>query len=386
MAASPTPGGARRLGGLDSLRGLFALGVLTVHVWLFDWGDRGRPLREDWELALGELRLGLPYFFALSGFLLIGPYIAAALGSRPAPRVSSYAVRRFARVVPAYVLAVAGSIWILSGTGNALMPPGGELWKFFAFLHNQDGDTVGMLNPPLWSLGVEMWFYVALPLVGLVLLRLHTRARLLLAFGLVVAAACVANELMIGTDATWQNSLLAWMGYFALGGAAAVAVHERRLPARPLLLAGWGLVVFNGWWHVTGSGHAELVLRDLPAGAGFALVIAGIASGGSRLLELAPLRFLGTISYGLYVWHFPVILWLRKTENWPESLVAAFLLTCAITTVLATISWYAVERPAINRGRAWTARKRSPRPETPLPPRSGPRRSQRGARPVEGRV
>jgi peptidoglycan/LPS O-acetylase OafA/YrhL len=383
---SSVAGEARRLGGLDSLRGLGALGVLAVHVWLFWWGDRGRPTRESWELALGELRLALPYFFVLSGFLLMGPWIHAALGERNRPRLGSYALRRVARVVPAFIVSVIGSILLLYGTGNALMPPTDELWRYFLFLHNQDPDTVGKLNPPLWSLGVEAMYYVALPIAGVVLLRLRSRRALGLFLAALVVAACGANELIYGAGPVWQNSLAAWFGYFALGGLAVVLMHGHRPPALPLLAAGWALVVANGVWHTTGSSHAEWVLRDLPAGAGFAMVIAGIAAGGSRLLELAPFRGLGTVSYGLYVWHFPVILWLRLTDRWPESLAVALLLAATLTLTMAVLSWYLVERPALNWARARTARTRQPRPATTPPPRSAPQRSQPGARPAEGRA
>lgn len=385
-------GPAHRLGGLDALRGLAAFGVVSLHVWMFSWGDAGRPDRQSWELALGELRLGLPFFFVLSGFLLIGPWVGAALGTRTKPRLGSFAIRRFSRVVPAYVAAVIGSIWLLHGTGNQLEPPSGELWRYFAFLQNQDADTSGKLNPPLWSLAVEAMFYVALPIAGLLLVRLRSRRRLIAGLAATVAAALAANHLIGEQQPAWEMSLAGWFGYFALGGLAAVYLQTRARPRSAprlgwlLLLAGWTLVVANGLWHVSYEGHSEVVARDLPAGAGFALIIAGIATRGARFLDIAPIRGLGVVSYGLYVWHFPVILFLRMGGHWPSALPLAILLVMAVTLTLATLSWYAVERPALRWARARTARARShPRESTPRR-RTAPPRSPQATHPAEARV
>ena len=57
-------------------------------------------------------------FFVLSGFLLAGPWVASALDERPAPRLGRFAVKRAARIVPAYWVAMLGSFWLLSGTGH----------------------------------------------------------------------------------------------------------------------------------------------------------------------------------------------------------------------------------------------------------------------------
>ena len=101
---------------LDGLRGLAALGVLTLHVWMFTVQHaHGRD--ELVSLLTGELRLGVVLFFVLSGFLLAGPWVASALDDRPTPRLRRFAVKRAARIVPAYWVAMLGSFWLLSGSG-----------------------------------------------------------------------------------------------------------------------------------------------------------------------------------------------------------------------------------------------------------------------------
>src|SRR4051794_25264744 len=105
--ADPSAMPRQRLDALDGLRGLAALGVLVLHVWMFSYGDLHRPPKGFLDLVFGELRLGVQLFFVLSGFLIFRPFVAAALdGARRAPRLSRYAIRRAARILPGYWLAL----------------------------------------------------------------------------------------------------------------------------------------------------------------------------------------------------------------------------------------------------------------------------------------
>jgi peptidoglycan/LPS O-acetylase OafA/YrhL len=102
---------------LDGLRGLAALGVLTLHVWMFTvQGAHGRD--ELVSLLTGELRLGVVLFFVLSGYLLAGPWVASALEDRPKPRLGRFAAKRAARIVPAYWAAMSApsGCWPAAGT------------------------------------------------------------------------------------------------------------------------------------------------------------------------------------------------------------------------------------------------------------------------------
>ena len=87
-----------RLHALDGLRGLAALAVVVLHVWMYTDANWPRPGRTDLlDRAIGELRIAVVLFFVLSGFLLAQPWIN---GRQPA--LGRYAVRRFARIAPGH--------------------------------------------------------------------------------------------------------------------------------------------------------------------------------------------------------------------------------------------------------------------------------------------
>ncbi len=98
-------------------------------------------------------------FFVLSGFLLSRPWFAAALEERRPPDLRRYLRSRVARIAPAYYVALVGSIgllWGLAGTPGLRLPPAGELPLYFLFAQNTSPSSVMKLNPPMWSLAVEV--------------------------------------------------------------------------------------------------------------------------------------------------------------------------------------------------------------------------------------
>ena len=104
------------------------------------------------------------------------------------------------------------------------------------------------------------------------------------------------------------------------------------------------------------TGH---VVRDLPAALGFAAVVAAVAARPPAVLSCAPLRGLGTISYGLYLWHLPVLLWLRFEGLLPARLRRPVDRGRGAQRAVAIASWVLVERPVIEaagRWRPWTRR------------------------------
>ena len=365
------PSGDQRFAGVDGLRGIAAVAVVLVHVWMYTGAlQPGRSAALDG--VIGELRVGLVFFFVLSGYLLCGPWVRAALDDRARPDLSRYALHRVARVLPAYWVALLGAFVLLTGTGHPREVDASALPVFAVFIQNQIGATAGMLNPPTWSLAVEVGFYLMLPAMGWVFTRpvANPRVRVLATCGLVMTAGLLWST--VGELEQWprtaMTSPLTYLPAFACGVAARALRHGVRLGrcgAAVLLLSGWTLVVANGVWHADGTGVLGHVLRDLPAAAGFAAIIAGATARPRPLLDSRPLRALGTVSYGVYLWHMPVLYWLRTRGGFPMDPIAAFAIVLVPSLALGAISWAAIERPVL----AW-ARRRGPRAQVPRSPTS----------------
>lgn len=359
-----------RSAAIDGIRGLAALSVLWFHVWLY---RENRP-QGDRTLLFDQFgfatHLGLICFFVLSGFLLYRTFVRAALGG-PRADVRSYAVRRAARIVPAYYAAIAGvlALYALTGVDN-ITPSARELPVFLAFGQNYSMDTIMELIPVAWTLCVEVAFYLALPLVGLLALRIGARPRaqaaLLLA---IIAAATLWNRIVIeqGFDDVVQKALPTFMGVFACGMLAALWIEQRRrsgaapLSARAtalLALAGIALVVGHAAWMETSLSLDgwRPTLRDLPAATGFALLIAAVAAGRGPVLHgLAwrPLAATGLVSYGLYLWHLPILIAVRSAGLLPEPFAPRLAVVLGLSLLAAWTSWALIERPAI----AWSHRR-----------------------------
>jgi peptidoglycan/LPS O-acetylase OafA/YrhL len=365
---------------LDGVRAIAALSVACFHVWLY---RSERPRGERTELldqVLFHASTGLVCFFVLSGYLLYGPFARAALTGSPAVAVGPYLRRRAARIVPAYWLCGAGCLVLYMVVGyHAITPSASELPVFALFLQNYSLATMGRLNPVMWTLAVEVAFYLLLPLVGWLALRLGSRgvrAQVLLVVAVVaVSPAWNVLALALGWDGLAQRALPAWLGCFGLGMLVAIGVRRGGVaPIGPrasaalvvaalAVVAGDAMWSENGWWLEEGIFSASFlrpsvqlaVVGHLGAGAGFALLVAAAARGSGPAvgwLAWRPLAAVGVVSYGVYLWHLPLLLALREAGLLPSALVPRLLVVLAVTLPVAAASWRFVERPLIERSRA----------------------------------
>jgi peptidoglycan/LPS O-acetylase OafA/YrhL len=372
-----------RFDALDGLRGLAALGVLVLHVWMFSYGDLGKPEKSLLDLVAGELRLGVQLFFVLSGFLIYRPFVGAALDGAPrGPRLTRYVVRRAARILPAYWAALVGSFLILRHFDHPMQVGVDELPVFLLFAQNQFDTTIKHLDPPMWTLAVEVSFYAVLPLAGALALRLGPRRGRQVALALAVVAAGMTSTVLAVErhwPATLSTSLLPHLTEFGAGMTAAALLHGRRLTsaaARRALLAGAALIIINSVWHARTLGPQELrsLVGDAPGIVGIALVLAALVASAWKATPLSrgPARWLGKISYGVYLAHFPVIIALRQSQHWPETLTRQLSLVLAITLPVATFSWLVIERPAVRWAQRITSRpRRAHAPAEPARQRTG---------------
>ncbi len=377
---------------LDGVRAIAALSVLCFHVWLYrperPHGRRTELLDQVFFHASG----GLICFFVLSGYLLYGPFARAALTRGPAVAVGPYARRRAARIVPAYWVCGAVCLILYQAVGyHAITPAAHELPAFALFLHNYSLATMGDLNPVMWTLGVEVAFYAALPLVAWAALRL-VPARIgpqLALVGALIAITPVWDVVVLaqGADPLLTRALPAYLGSFGLGMLVAVWAQSRAaggssqrrlgpgltaglIALAAIVLIGDGMWEENGWWLRDGI-FQDGILRPrvqatlvghLWVASAFALLVAGAACGSGpavRWLGWRPLAAIGTVSYGLYLWHLPLLLVMDRAGLLPAALPLRLVVVLAVSLAAAAASWRFVERPWI-RGRSAAGRREQP--------------------------
>jgi len=344
--------------------------VLGFHVWLYR-DERPKPRSALFDHVMFNLHLGLLCFFVLSGFLLWRSFAAAALADSGTVGTVPYARRRFARIVPAYWASIAGCIaayWIVGL--DSMIPTIGELPLFLLFLQNYSLATLMEINPVLWTLCVEMAFYCLLPLLGVAVILLGRgrawRQAGLLALLAVTTFAWNATFYAEKSNEVARKALPAFLACFAAGMMVALWVEARKRRGDPplrtvataaLFMAGVALVVLGGTWkEMPGTlGDLRAPFINFVPSVGFALVVAAVSAGSgrwSRAPGVRPLAAAGVISYGLYLWHVPVIIVMWELGCLPADLAARMAVVLAVSIVLGYASWRLVERPAI----AWGAR------------------------------
>jgi peptidoglycan/LPS O-acetylase OafA/YrhL len=359
----------RRDHALDGLRGLAALAVLCFHTWNYrDNRPRG-VVNGLLNQGFFEGNRGLICFFVLSGFLLYRPFARAALTGERAVELRGYTLRRAARIAPAYYVALIGALLMYALAGYHSSPASVGQWPLFAvFGQNYSLHTVMHLDPPAWTLCIEAAFYVALPVIGWLVWRLGPRrpGRQVAVLVSLIGVTVVWNTIAFNDrwDERATKSLPAWLGEFALGMLVAhwVVARERRTPSRArmrasttgfLALAGVAVVLACGHWDQTRWLQGDVrrtVALYLAFAAGFALLVAAAAAGRGpvvRALSWRPLALLGLISYGVYLWHLPLILALKQVHALPTPLGPRLAVVFTLACACGALSWRLIERPAI---------------------------------------
>jgi peptidoglycan/LPS O-acetylase OafA/YrhL len=307
--------------------------------------------------------IGVDTFFVISGYL-ISSLILSDLGANKFSLVHFYE-RRIRRIFPALLVMLFGVAALavalllpteLEACAKSLLAALFSASNFYFWKHSGYFDATNSISPLLhtWSLAVEEQFYLVLPLL-LRLLRPLSRRQLV---GVIMAIA-IASLVWSSIGAVRNDSAAFYMlhtrAWELLAGTLLALCPERiQLPhwlREGLAVAG---VLFILWPAFTyNDGTAFPGLTAIPPCLGTALVIFsgfGQASRQSlvgRLLSLPPMRFIGLISYSLYLWHWPLIVFSRVSAGIDSELsprlVKLGLLIASFA--LATVSWRFVEMP-----------------------------------------
>jgi peptidoglycan/LPS O-acetylase OafA/YrhL len=378
----------RRTGGVrfplvDSLRAIAALFVVVFHV-----AGLAHPPHAV-ALFTNRLSLGVTLFFVISGFLLYRPLVAARFtrGRRPLG-TGRYAWHRFLRIVPAYFVALTLiGLWF---DNHAVFGPDAIVYYGFGQVYSSRTILGGIGQA--WTLSIEVAFYVFLPFWAWAVARIpartaNRRVRVELIALLLLAGFSLAYKPVVdgatGIDSRLSfaliNALPRYLDQFAVGMALAVVSvwsQTHRTPRAVKVIEDhpwipWGVAAIalsvlatqvgsqtTEFVHATELGSLEVhYLNTLVALGLFLPAVFGTPGRGfvRRLLGTPALIWIGTVSYGLYLWHLAV---LQQVANWgipgdigvSTGLGGMFVwgFFCLVPALaLAAASWYGIERPLL---------------------------------------
>ncbi|MGI5232722.1 acyltransferase family protein [Actinoallomurus sp. CA-142502] len=401
VRATGRPGPEEHYDALDGVRAVAAFGVLVLHIG----ADTGGTLRHDagaWLLSGGAIAVTI--FFTLSGLLLYRPWAVRSLdvATDRGVSVGGYYRRRALRILPAYWTLVLYVMIVYLGAHL------GDVWTWLRLLtltytyapHPWWGNGLGPEGLwQIWSLTVEVAWYALLPVTAAVLgwyARLRERGapdagrrarRLLWAIAAYAALSLIYSVLMF--HPAYRPLLGAWLpryfAWFAIGMAlAVVSVRARTGSARAARFArtvarSWGTcwliaAVLYGIAASPLTGPADLTSIDTVWTSEFRLLLYGlVAVFAVGPVALAPagdpvmravlgnrvMRFLGRVSYGVFLWQVPVLIgWSELVGHTPFTghFVTEFPVVALLTVAVATVSFYFIERPILRlASRRWRA-------------------------------
>ncbi|WP_020672209.1 acyltransferase family protein [Amycolatopsis nigrescens] len=347
---STKPGTGRRY--RPELQGLRALAVLLVvvyHIWL------------------GRISGGVDVFFLISGFLITGQLVRAAgrggiefgpMWGRMIKRLFPAALTVLLAVIVAGALLLPENRWlqtIKEVVASALYL---ENWRLVAdsadYFTQHDAASVVQ---HFWSLSIQGQFYLLWPLlVAGVALAARAAGRSLRNSLLSTLLVVFAGSLTYSVWLTAVNQPLAYFSSltrvweFALGGLLALAVDAGTLPRLLRIALGWagvaglvlcGLVlqvgqVFPGYLALWPTLSAALVIAAGGTGARF---------GADRLLASRPLRYLGDLSYALYLWHWPILVFYLVARGRERVGFTGGMAIIGLSLVLAAATYHLLEKP-----------------------------------------
>lgn len=353
--------GLDRVPALTGVRALAAILVLATHAAY----TTGKYTHGYLGVVYSRLEIGVPIFFVLSGFLLFGPWVRAAVADTAAPSLSRYARHRVRRIMPAYVVTVLAA-YLIYHFREAGPNPGHSVngllrnltltqiyTDSYLYSHLHQGLT------QMWSLAVEVAFYLVLPGLAYLLLVLLCRRRWrpgLLLVGLaglaLISPAWMVlvheTEILPDGASLWLPGYLAWfIGGMMLTVLAAMRVRSYWFIAVPLATVCFFIAAtpIAGEPTTSPTGLAQAVVKIAFYAVIATLVVAPLALGDrgcyTRLLASRPMVWLGEISYEIFLVHLIVMeLAMVEVLHWrvyTGSMPVLFIVTLALTIPVAWV-------------------------------------------------
>ncbi|MEI6252930.1 MAG: acyltransferase [Mycobacteriaceae bacterium] len=373
-------GGTRRfLPAVEGMRACAAMGVVLTHV-AFQTGTSGGVMGR----LLHRFDLAVAVFFALSGFLLWRGHAAAARDLRHRPPTGHYLRSRLVRIMPGYLFAVIVILTLLPEANHASP----TVWLANLTLTQVYVPltlTAGLTQ--MWSLSVEVTFYLALPILAWLAYRLPVRARVP-----VIAAVALASlgwgllPIHTAEGVNFLNWPPAYASWFAAGMLLAEwtvsplgwphAIARNRLAITAIAVVAYLISAspLAGPRDLVPATLAQFVVRTsmgaVVAWALLAPLVLDRPGDRHRILGSRVMVILGQWSYGLFVWHLAALVMVFPmvgTFMFNGDLIVVFVLTSVLGFAMAAVSYALIESPCRNALRRWEYRRAGAERTAPPP-------------------
>ncbi|MCX4028851.1 acyltransferase [Endozoicomonas sp. SM1973] len=339
---------------LDVLRALAALSVFFYHIAVIG----GDPFEGFFNLG----GIGVDLFFVLSGF-----FIGLSVLAMPEWNLRIFLTKRFLRLAPGYyislllVIAFAAPTYIISVHGLI------DILAHVSFIHVYSYHTHGSINGVYWSLGVEAAFYI---LIAISALKIRNDRHIALILSCWIITAWIWRFLVSQEDSLipilkfiWSTQIIGMLDEFAYGIIIARFYRSSSLMSKLLSYKVVFLLLFVSlsilyfylavqkepdYW----SNWVYLVIGRTFLAISFSILIfvailisSRIKDNGKLIINKSGMPFLGRISFGIYLYHMPIILALKNSEAYSDENKFLFGIVClGMTILMAVFSFYFIEK------------------------------------------